>query len=378
MELALLAMLILGAMQQSLACTYTPARQETTVFGTKKYYCDYVIGRGNSSVKLSIIPGSRFRTSECSECHCTRNGLQCCGYGIRSANLVVPNECKVLPDGCEPRLVLKSDNKSECKTTRPPVRPRLEQTMGPRVQTGRTRPQVPQTSDNKFQAMLTATRQVEGKPAPENNVPTGQGKQVPGHQGPKQRLPGNQGKVLGNQGPRQRLPGNQGQVLGNQGPRQSLPGNQGQVPGNQGPRQRLPGNQGQVPRHQAPRKPGPMRPTQGKQVPGHQAPVKQAPAGPTLIQQKKPPTQIATKSPRPAQIVSTPAPAKPTNRPQYRRPAPRSPSPNRSWRFNPFRHRNHMNEESMQLMQQMMLFQALSSGNASPLQGFMLMNMLEM
>ncbi|XP_060080331.1 uncharacterized protein LOC132559722 [Ylistrum balloti] len=315
MELALLAMFILGAMQQSMACTYTPARQEITVFGTKKYYCDYEVGRGNSTVKLSVIPGSRFRTSECSECHCTRNGLQCCGYGIRSANLVVPTECKVLPDGCEPRLVLKSDNKSECKSMKTPVRsrPGHGQNVNSRVQTGRIRPQATQT-------MPTAARQDEGKQVPENH-------------GPPRQAPRQKANV--------QVQGHQGQLRQSQGKLVS----RNQIPGKQGPRL--------------------------------QAPAKQAAGNQAVIQKKTLPNKSVLMSLRPAQLASTPAPVKPTIQAQHRRPAPR-PSANRSWRYNPFRHRAAMNEENMQLMQQMMLFQALSGGQVNPLQSLMLMNMLEM
>ncbi|OWF49614.1 uncharacterized protein LOC110451480 isoform X2 [Mizuhopecten yessoensis] len=343
MEFALLAMLILGVLQQSMACTYTPARQEVTVFGTRKFYCDYAIGSGNSTVKLSVIPGSRFRTSECSECHCTRNGLQCCGYGVRSSKLVVPNECRVLPDGCEPRLVMKSDNKSECKSTRPPMKPRLEQTISPRVQTGRARQQATDTVDNKWQAMSTVTRQVQGNQATGNQD---QGQQVKRIQTQGNRLPGNQAsrnRALGNQAPR-----NQG--LGNQ-----APGNR--APGKQAPGNRVPGNQ----------------------APGNRAPGIKAPGNQGLIQQKTSSVQGTAPSPRPAQLAATPAPVKPTPPTQQRRrPASRARPQNRSWRANPFHQTGPVTEESMQFIQNMMLFRALSGGNPGPLQSMMLMNMFEM
>ncbi|XP_021355192.1 uncharacterized protein LOC110451480 isoform X1 [Mizuhopecten yessoensis] len=388
MEFALLAMLILGVLQQSMACTYTPARQEVTVFGTRKFYCDYAIGSGNSTVKLSVIPGSRFRTSECSECHCTRNGLQCCGYGVRSSKLVVPNECRVLPDGCEPRLVMKSDNKSECKSTRPPMKPRLEQTISPRVQTGRARQQATDTVDNKWQAMSTVTRQVQGNQATGNQD---QGQQVKRIQTQGNRLPGNQAsrnRALGNQAPRNQGLGNQ--APGNRAPGKQAPGNR--VPGNRVPGNRVPGikaagnqaprNQGlgnQAPGNRAPGKQAPGNRVPGNQAPGNRAPGIKAPGNQGLIQQKTSSVQGTAPSPRPAQLAATPAPVKPTPPTQQRRrPASRARPQNRSWRANPFHQTGPVTEESMQFIQNMMLFRALSGGNPGPLQSMMLMNMFEM
>ncbi|XP_033732490.1 uncharacterized protein LOC117321961 [Pecten maximus] len=99
-------------------CFTRYGRIDETVSGRQIPVCEY-----NG---LDILDGSSFRTAACMDCKCTNGLIQCCGFGVQNETTYAPPSCTVISDGCEPLLVLKSNQTLGCytgfpiKDSRPP------------------------------------------------------------------------------------------------------------------------------------------------------------------------------------------------------------------------------------------------------------------
>ncbi|XP_060070064.1 uncharacterized protein LOC132550068 [Ylistrum balloti] len=97
------------------ACKYRPGRRQITEFGRTRYLCDFPVGSNGSRFSITFELGSKFSTADCNECECTADGMRCCGFGINSgAPVFAPDGCHVVADGCNARVVYKSDNRTDC------------------------------------------------------------------------------------------------------------------------------------------------------------------------------------------------------------------------------------------------------------------------
>ncbi|XP_060064233.1 uncharacterized protein LOC132544631 [Ylistrum balloti] len=111
-------------------CFTRNGRIDETVSGRQIPICEY-----NG---LDILDGSSFRTAACMDCKCTNGLIQCCGFGVQNETTYAPPLCTVISDGCEPLLVLKSNNTLDCYTGRP-----IKEIQRPTVGPGTTNPQFP-------------------------------------------------------------------------------------------------------------------------------------------------------------------------------------------------------------------------------------------
>jgi hypothetical protein len=59
------------------------------------------------------LPGSSFKLAapHCLECKCTKQGLQCCGFGFSAGIIVPPEGCIAYNDACN-LIFVKKDNSS--------------------------------------------------------------------------------------------------------------------------------------------------------------------------------------------------------------------------------------------------------------------------
>ncbi|OWF39964.1 uncharacterized protein LOC110464386 [Mizuhopecten yessoensis] len=92
-------------------CFTRYGRVDETVSGRQIPVCEY-----NG---LDILDGSSFRTAACMDCKCTNGLIECCGFGVQNETTYAPPSCTVISDGCEPLLVLKSNQTLACYTGRP-------------------------------------------------------------------------------------------------------------------------------------------------------------------------------------------------------------------------------------------------------------------
>ncbi|XP_071096439.1 beta-microseminoprotein-like [Haliotis cracherodii] len=87
-------------------CTIDKVYTDMSKFGTITQYCMY---RG-----LKMQVGSHIKTADCMECTCDKNGLSCCGYGIKGGVFGAPEGCKVIADGCTVLMVKADDETKDC------------------------------------------------------------------------------------------------------------------------------------------------------------------------------------------------------------------------------------------------------------------------
>ncbi|XP_069121305.1 uncharacterized protein [Argopecten irradians] len=118
-------------------CFTRSGRIDETVSGRQIPVCEY-----NG---LDLLDGSSFRTAACMDCKCTNGLIQCCGFGVQNETTYAPPSCTVISDGCEPLLVLKSNQTLDCYTGRP-IKNRIPQTGSP----GNNNPQFPGFSNYPF------------------------------------------------------------------------------------------------------------------------------------------------------------------------------------------------------------------------------------
>ncbi|OWF39963.1 uncharacterized protein LOC110464434 [Mizuhopecten yessoensis] len=114
------------------SCWFSPIKNETSFFGSKRFYCEYSSHAeptdnqtslsNDTRVRINVTVGSTFDTLDCEHCQCRRDGLHCCGTGFYAGTFQVPKKCDVIPDGCEPIIVLAEDHKLNCFTKKP-IRP---------------------------------------------------------------------------------------------------------------------------------------------------------------------------------------------------------------------------------------------------------------
>ncbi|XP_069122610.1 uncharacterized protein [Argopecten irradians] len=114
------------------SCWFSPIKNETTFFGSKRFYCEYTSHADTADnhtsmenvtrVRMNVTVGSTFDTLDCEHCQCRQDGLHCCGTGFYAGSFQVPKKCDVIPDGCEPIIVLAEDHKLNCFTKKP-IRP---------------------------------------------------------------------------------------------------------------------------------------------------------------------------------------------------------------------------------------------------------------
>ncbi|XP_033731452.1 uncharacterized protein LOC117321078 [Pecten maximus] len=116
MNIALSSLVLVALVDQGMStCTYLQGRRENTAFGRTRYLCDFPINSNGSRASITFEFGSKFSTSDCTECECTADGMRCCGFGINSGTpLYAPDGCHVVADGCKARVVYKSDNRTDC------------------------------------------------------------------------------------------------------------------------------------------------------------------------------------------------------------------------------------------------------------------------
>ncbi|KAL3877793.1 hypothetical protein ACJMK2_035443 [Sinanodonta woodiana] len=95
-------------------CVSTPLQKETTVSGKIRNYCEYE--------GIKVMPGAKFDTLDCFSCECSKNGLECCGTGIRPGAIELPIGCDFIGDGCELLYVEATDHSKLCGTGKPVFR----------------------------------------------------------------------------------------------------------------------------------------------------------------------------------------------------------------------------------------------------------------
>ncbi|XP_069120729.1 uncharacterized protein [Argopecten irradians] len=116
MKASLCVLVLVALFHQGLCtCKYLQGRREHTEFGRTRYLCDFPISSNGSRAVITFEFGSKFSTSDCTECECTADGMRCCGFGINSGTpIYAPDGCHVVADGCKARVVYKSDNRTDC------------------------------------------------------------------------------------------------------------------------------------------------------------------------------------------------------------------------------------------------------------------------
>ncbi|XP_046576528.1 uncharacterized protein LOC124284500 [Haliotis rubra] len=105
------ALLLLSIVISTQGYGYLELPTETTnQFGTKLVYCEYQ--------NMKMLPDSTWRTTECEQCECTNSGLFCEGFGFNAGLFGAPEECDVVNDGCDIRLVDAADHTKDCQPFR--------------------------------------------------------------------------------------------------------------------------------------------------------------------------------------------------------------------------------------------------------------------
>ncbi len=63
---------------------------------------------------IKVLPGSSFKIAapDCLDCKCTKQGLQCCGFGFAAGSVGAPEGCVAYNDACK-LIFVKKDNSAE-------------------------------------------------------------------------------------------------------------------------------------------------------------------------------------------------------------------------------------------------------------------------
>ncbi|KAL3877792.1 hypothetical protein ACJMK2_035442 [Sinanodonta woodiana] len=96
------------------SCFFGEINMEKTVSGKIRNYCEYE--------GIKVMPGAKFDTLDCYRCACSKDGLECCGFGYMAGVMEPPTGCDIINDGCEPLIVKATDHTKRCGTGKPVLR----------------------------------------------------------------------------------------------------------------------------------------------------------------------------------------------------------------------------------------------------------------